>query len=453
MLDIKYRPRKFSDVVGNQGVVRALLTRSRNGSLQGRSFMFGGPKGCGKTSLARITARAASCSFLTDGEPCNQCDRCVGILDETSTFFDEFDAASHGSVDRIRGMMDELDYGNVDGLSNILILDEAHRLGPAAQDAMLKAVEERRLTVILCTTEPSKIRPAMRDRVEEYPIRPPTEEDLVRMMVSICKLEGIEVDSDSLSQISRFCGNTPRSCLNSIWSLHSSGSISPSSVREMFRVSQIEALSDFLKKADSDPSLFFSLDSIIGSESPTWVRDTIVNLISSAFRTSMGLPSKQGYPVGFFESRDPNSWLSLAKHLASLDRPNPSDIELAFISTAPSQATYRKTTDMSAAVKPDVTIHSIESISPPQPVKLPTPSIESDLPQKTARSLSTLEVDGVTFRSDERLTSLDDKIEQGKGSPRSTSKDDSLVESLDRSKVPLSEQEFSRVFLERFSQK
>ena len=98
MFDLKYRPRKFKDVLGNDGVKQLLIARIRQGTLGDQSMMLGGPKGCGKTTLARLIARSLLCSSITDGEPCGECPACVSILDETHPDVEELDAASQGTA-------------------------------------------------------------------------------------------------------------------------------------------------------------------------------------------------------------------------------------------------------------------------------------------------------------------------------------------------------------------
>lgn len=450
MIDLKYRPKKFSEVIGNSGVVKVLLTRSRLGSLHGRSIMFGGPKGCGKTSLARIVARAASCQNLQDGEPCNECITCQNFLNETSTGFEEFDAASHGSVDKIRSLVDELDYGNVDGLNPILILDEAHRLGPAAQDSMLKAMEERRMTVILCTTEPWKIRAAVRDRVEEYSVRPLNESEAIPWMEKICKSESITYEKEALIEIAKNCDFSPRSCLNSISSISLMGDVTIQSVRELYRYNSIETLANVLKDFDSNSQkALVQLDSILGIESPTWIRDHIIKLISLAIRKSLKVPTRFNYPVHFFESRSVNGWNNLARFLAGLDKPSAYDIELALISTKESvnvQDSIPRNVVQNTDKPQDTDSNMVGEIQE----RLVVSKSKVDVVKSPTGVAKTIEIDGVMFSSDERLTSLDDKIEPSRG-PEVINKNESSVQvEFDKSKIPLSEQEFSRAFLERF---
>jgi DNA polymerase III subunit gamma/tau len=453
MLDLKYRPRRFSEVVGNQGIVKALLARSRAGTLHGRSMMFGGPKGCGKTSLARIVARAASCTSPQDGEPCNECGVCVGFLNESSSGYEEFDAASHGSVDRIRTMVDDLEYGTVDGIRLVLVLDEAHRLGPAAQDAMLKAMEERRMTAILCTTDPGKIRPAVRDRVEEYPVRPPPEAEIVSLMASICSSESIEHEPGVLLEIARSCLNSPRACLNSVNTLSTTGGLTVASVRELFRYSQVEAVAGVLRDFDKDPpGALACLDPIMSSESPSWVCETIIKLVSSAVRVSVGAPPRSGFPTWFYGSRPPASWASLASALASVAKPSACDVELALVSTSPGVSFTVVLTPASPVATPSVqpAPASVSPFTPPPVREAPPP--KPHVPPQTpapAGSTRTVSVDGVTFSSDEHLTTLDDKMEPSRGPAPVEAPNSGIKVEFDGSRTPMSEQEFSRAFLER----
>ena len=188
--------------------------------------MFGGSKGCGKTTMARIVARAIVCDNLNDGEPCDSCESCNSFTDESSVSFDEYDAATQGTVDRVRSLLSDLDFGSFDGKPRVVILDEAHRLSKGAQDALLKAMEDRRLVVILCTTEPRKIVDAIRSRVEEYPISPPSEDAVVALLRKVCKAEKILVDVDALLIVAKSLKNCPRECICALDTLRTLGSVS-----------------------------------------------------------------------------------------------------------------------------------------------------------------------------------------------------------------------------------
>lgn len=473
-LDLKYRPRKFSEVLGNAGVRRLLLARSRSGTLGDQSMMFGGPKGCGKTTMARIVARAMLCVDLDDGEPCGSCHVCSSVLEDSCPSVEEMDAASQGTVDRIRSMVSDSDYGTIDGSDRrVYIIDEAQRLSKAAQDALLKAVEGRFFIVILCTTEPQNIKGPIRDRMEEYPVYPPDADELAARLSDVCTEESIQFEPDALDLVVKMNGRTPRSCLLSVSALGSLGPITSSSVREYFRFNSYVFVDRVLSLLDSDPALAFdSLDSLSSMEGPTWIRDAIVFAIASGLRVDVG--ARSAYPVDlhFFSVRG-RSWLSLAHDLGRIDRPSMADIEASLMSVPvgaiiPSSV-FPVPSNASTLVLP----------SPPAPSKapasvLPSPPAKTSVPVRsetngsvTVASVSDngpgaaspsdkdrvvnkeLEIEGVTYSSRESLTTLDNKISASSSVDKTEDRESTPV-GLDGSRVPITEKEFVSSFLGKF---
>lgn len=465
MFDLKHRPKKFSQVLGNSGVIKLLLSRSRSKTLSEQSMLFGGPKGCGKTTLARIVASSILCTSLLDGEPCGTCISCEGVLNETSNEFEELDAASQGTVDRIRSMIRDTDY---DGGVKIYLLDEAQRLTAQAQDAMLKAMENRLLTFILCTTEPHKIKSTIRSRTEEYPINAPTEDSLYARLQEICKAESIEFEFEALKVIIRIQDGCPRTCIRALSTLGTLGPITVASTHSFFRFDHYSAVDKFLCLLDKDASKAFAvLDSLTSMESPSWIRDQIVAAIASAMRYDIG--AKPTYPVSthFFESRL-HGWLALSKLLSAIDKPTVSDIECAILSSGSIKS-------VSPAIHAESDIKNIDSLltshtgkvqdgiknlerpvieSPPNlkkeplevvPVKEMVPIAPASL--KVIPGARNLEVDGVNFSPEEHLTSLDHKIEHGSKPPELPPRSEPVEFMGDN--IPIPDKEFARGLIGR----
>lgn len=233
MWDVKYRPRKFSDVLGQDGTVQVLKSRLRKGTALDTSYIFSGGHGRGKTTLARILGRALLCQDLReDDEPCNECDNCKAILDETSMAFAELDAASRGTIDNIRHIVDDLDFVTPGAPKRIYVFDESHRMSRDAQDVLLKPLEDKRLVGVFCTTEPSKIRGTIRSRCEEYPIRKVTREDLLTRMKWVLEQEGVKSEEDALLIIIDHCGGHVRDVLNRLEMIAQLGDVRVDIVRE-----------------------------------------------------------------------------------------------------------------------------------------------------------------------------------------------------------------------------
>lgn len=477
-LDLKYRPLRFADVLGNDGVKRVLLARSVAGTLADQSMMFGGPKGCGKTTLARIVARAMKCSDLRAGEPCGECTHCVSILDETNRDVEELDAASQGTVDKVRDMVSDADFGSFDGSDlQVYVVDEAQRLSKAAQDAFLKAVESRLFIVVLCTTEPDKIQGPIRDRLEEYGVRPPSADVMLSHLRSVCSAESIEADDAALSLIVESCGRTPRTCLRTLESVSVLGRVTESSVRDYGRFDSYRLVDRVLASLDSDvPSSLSLIDDLCSSEGPTWIRDALVSAIRGGFRDSRGLKSHYPVPTSFFPVRG-GAWLDLASRLSSLDRPSVADIEVVLLSTSPASSVPGSGPLPALPQPPPVPPTPVASPQPSQPPVLPplslplpsappssstspppSPSAAGREPVKDlAPALAgppdsaskSIEVDGVRFTDTESLTSLDYRVLGSSDAVQQVDRSVLPVE-LVPERVPITDTEFSASFLRRF---
>jgi len=457
--DLKYRPRRFSEVVGNAGAVRLLKKLSAEGRLARRSMMFGGPKGCGKTSLARIVARAIVCDELDGGEPCGECHSCLSVAAESADSFEEFDAATQGTVDHMRSIVDGLDYGNLSGKPFVFIMDEAHRLSKQAQDALLKSVEDRRLVVILCTTEPHKIQGAIRSRVTEFPVTAPSESEVVARMEHVCRSESIAFEPEALKLAARSLDFCPRTCLFTVELL--APSVTVAAVREHFRYPSLESVASVLGKVDSNPaSALEELDSLMSAEGPSWVRDNMILAISSGLRVSVGARATFPAGHGFFQSRG-RRWADLARMLGSFDKPSHADIEAALISDCPAVPVVQTQATAVVSAQPPAQAQvatPVAAVQLPQPALAPPPIPAAAPPPAAPPAIAVsshkeIEVDGVKFTKDESLTSLDSKIESGARSapvPAVTSL--SGVE-LDRSKIPIPEKEFARGLVQRFQKR
>ena len=457
MLDLKYRPSRFADVLGNDGVKNLLLTRSKGCSLSQQSMMFGGPKGCGKTTLARIVARAMKCTNLQDGEPCNECDSCISILDGTNQDVEELDAASQGTIDKIREIIRDSEFGSEDGSDlRIYFFDEAQRLSKPAQDALLQAVESRTFIIILCTTEPHKIVGPIRDRVEEYNIQPPSQDALVMRLKDVCEKESLQYEDEALSIIAMMCSRTPRSSLLALESMSILGPITLSTVSQYYRFESYELVGKILSTLDINVKHAFDfLDKLSHRESPTWIRDMIIEAISGAFRLSVGAKSKFPVETGFFPSRG-RGWLTVAQDLGSIDRPSIADIEAILLKDAqivpvsiPVSQNITPSVTEPTVILPPIPVPVSPTAPPVAPPVAPPITAQSPSKQPPPRSGSkSVEVNGVKYTSNEDLTSLDKSVVFTVPTPETTERAEVHVK-LDRERIPISEAEFAASFTRR----
>ena len=213
----KYRPSVFADVIGQEHVTVPLSNALSSGRTH-HAYLFSGPRGCGKTSSARIMARSLNCEKGPTPTPCGQCQSCKDLVANGPGSIDviELDAATHGLVDDARDLRDKAFFAPVKSKYKIYIIDEAHQLGPGAANALLKVVEEPPLHVIFifATTEPEKLISTIRSRTHHYPFRLVPPGVLTAHLEKICAAEGVEVAKGVLPLVVRASGGSVRDALS-----------------------------------------------------------------------------------------------------------------------------------------------------------------------------------------------------------------------------------------------
>lgn len=213
---IKYRPRRFSDVVGQEALTSTLKSAIKSGRIA-HSYLFCGPRGVGKTTCARILAKTINCEHVTpDGEPCNECDSCKMFNEGRSFNIHEIDAASNNSVNDIRDLIDQVDVKPQTGRYKVYIIDEVHMLSQGAFNAFLKTLEEppSYVVFILATTEKQKILPTILSRCQIYDFRRIGAADIAAQLGRIARAEGISADEGSLQAIAEKADGGMRDALS-----------------------------------------------------------------------------------------------------------------------------------------------------------------------------------------------------------------------------------------------
>ncbi len=211
----KWRPSSFSELAGQEHVSTTLRQSVRLGRIS-HSYLFCGPRGCGKTTTARIIAKAANCLDLQDGDPCNTCDVCRAIGDGRFMDIIELDAASNRGIDEIRDIRDKVNFAPVQGRRKVYIIDEAHMLTDAASNAFLKTLEEppEHVIFVLCTTEAHRILPTIISRCQRLDFRRIPSETVYGRLSEIAEAEGVSVEPAALRIIARYASGSLRDAEN-----------------------------------------------------------------------------------------------------------------------------------------------------------------------------------------------------------------------------------------------
>lgn len=210
-----FRPQKFSDVVGQHHVTKTLqnaITRNK----ESHAYLFSGPRGTGKTSIAKIFAKALNCQFETEGEPCNECELCVSITDGSANDVIEIDAASNNGVDEIRNIRDKVKYAPAEAEFKVYIIDEVHMLTTGAFNALLKTLEEppAHAIFILATTEPHKIPATIISRTQRFDFKSLDIEEITERLEFVAQQENTAYDKEALSYIARIAEGGMRDALS-----------------------------------------------------------------------------------------------------------------------------------------------------------------------------------------------------------------------------------------------
>ena len=211
----KYRPLTFSDVCGQDNIVRALTGAIRSENV-GHAYLFCGTRGTGKTTLAKILSRALNCEHPVDGEPCNSCPTCESILRGASLSVFEIDAASNSGVDNVRQIIEEVQYPPQGGRKKVYIIDEAHNLSPAAFNALLKTLEEppEYAVFILCTTDPGRILQTITSRCQRFDFRHIPISIISDRLSEICGKESIDAEESAIRYIASAGDGSMRDALS-----------------------------------------------------------------------------------------------------------------------------------------------------------------------------------------------------------------------------------------------
>ena len=227
----KWRPQTFADVIGQQHVTDTLRAQLQSGRLS-HAYLFTGTRGTGKTTCAKILARAVNCEHPVNGDPCNECAACRGILDGSVLDVTEIDAASNNGVDNIRDLRDETRYTPAQVKKRVFIIDEVHMLSIGAFNALLKTLEEppEHVLFILATTELHKVPATILSRCQRFDFRRIGVEDIARRLLDVAAGEGIELTEGAARLIARLADGAMRDALSMLDRAAAAGAVDEETV-------------------------------------------------------------------------------------------------------------------------------------------------------------------------------------------------------------------------------
>ena len=200
-LYLKYRPQSFEEVAGQKAVVGTLRNALTSGKIA-HAYLFAGPRGTGKTSMARLFAKALDCEEGV-GHQCNKCENCIAISEGSHPDVIEIDAASNNGVDQVRDLIDKIKYAPIKGRYKVYIIDEVHMMSTGAFNALLKTLEEppENVVFILCTTEPHKVLPTIVSRCQRFDFAKLTDEEIESKLIEVLGKEGISYSKEAVDII------------------------------------------------------------------------------------------------------------------------------------------------------------------------------------------------------------------------------------------------------------
>ena len=211
----KFRPITFSEIVGQEHITRTLRNQIVAGRV-GHAYLFNGGRGTGKTSAAKILARAINCLNPQDGEPCNECEICKGAINGSLTDIVEMDAASNNGVEDIRSIREEVNFLPTKAKYRVYIIDEVHMLSTGAFNALLKTLEEppEHVKFILATTEPQKLPATILSRCQRFDFKRISNENIIKRLNIVCEQSGIEITKEAMNIIAVLAEGAMRDALS-----------------------------------------------------------------------------------------------------------------------------------------------------------------------------------------------------------------------------------------------
>ena len=304
-LDTRYRPRKYSDVLGQESSVLILRQLLKEGKGYHQSYVFCGQHGSGKTTMGRILARALLCSAPVDGEPCDACESCLAILQgKQHECFTELDAATKSTKEDMLKITEDIQYSSFSGKRRIYLFDESHRLSKSALDAVLKPMEDcisgtedKQLVCIFCTTEPEKMQPTIFSRcAPAFVIKAVTPEGIADRLAWVCAQEGITYEHDALVTIAEVTECHIRDALKTLEGVSVLGTVSRANVTSYLGLGSNDLILDLLDAIGTDQAAVVRAAlALAESTSPTSAYERLAEASLTAYRAHIGVGKIQAH--------------------------------------------------------------------------------------------------------------------------------------------------------------
>ncbi len=248
----KYRPQNFCEIIGQEHIVKTLTNAISSGMIS-HAYLFSGPRGTGKTTIARLLAKAVNCKNLRGFEPCNKCSSCKEIMNGQSMDLIEIDAASHRGIDDIRELRDGIRFAPSQLKHKVFIIDECHQLSKDAANALLKTLEEppSHVIFILATTEVHKMIPTIISRCQRFDFRKLRVEEIIERLERIVKAEKVKIEKAALELIAIYSSGSIRdaeSLLDQVLTFagQSKGEIKADDIKNLLGLVEVEIVSNFV---------------------------------------------------------------------------------------------------------------------------------------------------------------------------------------------------------------